>query len=162
MKLPPRDTPKSGALRAEGDTDPDDDDLDADDTDHGEGPVTVERLSNMMSWELYRFFDEDAAATLCTIALRPGEENRLIEYGLWRYDRDSDEPGATGTVELHPKAETWDDVAREDALRQIAYRYEEDLGVAQSRLVVRIDGPPDDADDEDDDHEDEDDEADDE
>jgi hypothetical protein len=93
---------------------------------------------------------------VCTIALRPGEGIRVVEYALWRARRDSLDPGTTGSVDLHPRAEAWHDAAREDALRQIVYRFEEDLGVAQDRLEIRIDGPPDDAD-EDDDSEDDDD-----
>jgi hypothetical protein len=130
------------------------------------GRVTAERLASVDAWEMYRLISEDAEAPVCTVALRPGARAVAVEYAVWRQGEDSDEPGTTGAVEWPADATQWGDEAREDVLRQVTYRYEEDLGVLQEQLAFRFAGPPegdfeeetDEDDDEDDDEESDDDE----
>lgn len=108
-----------------------------------ERSVLVERLSNVEKWEIYQLIDDDEEqeadaepgadpTSACKVALRPDYQAGQVEYGLWRGD-DAD-VADTGSVEWSPSDDGWTDVARVDALRQIVYRYEEDLGVEQGAL----------------------------
>jgi hypothetical protein len=138
--------------------------------DAGSGQVTAERLSSLGDWEMYRLLDEDALEPVCSVALRPGAVRAAVEYGVWREHEDGEEPGTTGTIEWPVEAKEWGDGGREDVLRQVVYRYEEDLGIDPSRLAFRFEGPPegdddeneegDEDDDDDEEDSDEDDEAD--
>lgn len=114
------------------------------DEDDGPGTVTVERLRDLDDWEMFRLFDEDEMVTVCTVAMRSNEKAHMVEYAIWREDegKDGDEPGSTGTVGWAEGIADWEDAAREDALRQIVYRYEEDIGVGEERLAFRLVGPP--------------------
>lgn len=94
--------------------------------------VVVERLNNVESWELYGLMDDETPETVCKVALRADDDAGRVEYGVWRAD--DEDPADTGAVELDPSTDEWDDEAREDALRQIVYRYEADLGVSQDVL----------------------------
>lgn len=119
-----------------------DEEAEGDEDDDSPGPVTAERLRDLEEWEMFRLVDEDEMVTVCTIALRPEEKGRAVEYAIWREEKDQDEPGSTGTVEWAAGSTEWDDKAREDAIRQVAYRYEEDLKVPEERLEFRLVGPP--------------------
>lgn len=105
----------------------DDDDDDADD-----GAILVRKMSSVDGWELFRVGRESGPAH-ASIALRPpaGHERR-VEVAVWR-PQDRDEPGAISTVD-RPAAGPWNDDAREDVLRQVLYRYEEDLGAPQDEV----------------------------
>lgn len=115
----------------------------AEDTDTGsvehipedyEGRALVERISNIGSWEMFRFVWEDTGRPICSIALRPYESASSIEYAVWRAI-DLEEPGTTGTVERAASEREWSEKVREDAIRQLLYRYEDDLSVAQAQLT---------------------------
>jgi hypothetical protein len=100
------------------------------------GPsVTVERLADVVDWEAYRLLGDDDVTVLCTIALRH-EDGDGVAYAVWRPA--DDEPGATGRVAALRAG--WGDLAREDAIRQIAFRYEEDLRIAPDDLAFRLEG----------------------
>ncbi|MEZ4294778.1 MAG: hypothetical protein R3B70_07355 [Polyangiaceae bacterium] len=122
----------------------DEDDEVGEDEEEGEGTVTVERLRDVGEWEMYRLIDEDDIEPLCVIALKAEDKSRAVEYAIWREKegKDTEEPGSTGSVVWDEAAGSWSDEAREDALRQIAYRYEEDIGVGEDRLEFRLVGPP--------------------
>jgi hypothetical protein len=113
-----------------------------------EEKISVERLSNLEEWELYRLVDDDTYSVLCTIGIRPRSDHRTVEYGLWREGQE--EPSATGSVESEAASDEWTDEAREEALRSVVYKHEDDLGVTQNRLVFSLSGPRDDDDDDDD------------
>lgn len=127
---------------ADEDEEDEDEEDEGDDADDDPGPVTAERLRDLEEWEMFRLVDEDEMVTVCTIALRPEEKARAVEYAIWREEKDQDEPGSTGTVEWAAGSTEWDDKAREDAIRQVVYRYEEDLKVPEERLELRLVGPP--------------------
>lgn len=116
----------------------------------GERRVIAERLSGIDDWEMYRFLDQREFEPVCTVALRPQAGAPAVEYAVWREQKDGDEPGATGSVTRRSDASSWDDTTREDVLRQVAYRYEDDLGVTQAGLSFRFEGPPDDLDEDED------------
>lgn len=98
------------------------------------GPsVTVERLADVVDWEAFRLLGDDDVTVLCTIALRPEGSGR-VGYAVWRPT--DDEPGATGVIAALDDA--WGDATREDAIRQIAFRYEEDLRIAPDDLAFRL------------------------
>ena len=123
----------------------------------GAGPsATVERLADVVDWEAFRILGDDDVTVLCTIALRPEGPGRLA-YAVWRAT--DDEPGATGVIAALDGA--WSDATREDAIRQIAFRYEEDLRIGPDDLAFRIgedEGAPAESDDSREDEDDEDDE----
>jgi hypothetical protein len=100
------------------------------------GIVSVERLSNLDGWEFYRLVEEDGRGVICTIALRCDTRLQAAEYGVWRRDRDREDPGATGAVAWESSGDGWSDAAREGVLRQIAARHEGDLKVEQGRLKL--------------------------
>ena len=156
-------------VRKESDDEDRDDDLDREgdegdgvgeaEDDDEPGQVSVERLSDVDDWEMYRLVSEDDYEVVVTLALRPREgSSNTVEYGLWRASKDSDEPGVTNAVSWETSGGAWDDEAREDVLRQVVYRYEDDLKVEQGRLVFQLNGPPEEEDDDDGDDEDEEDE----
>jgi hypothetical protein len=113
--------------------------------------ISVERLSNLEEWELYRLVDDESYSVLCTIGMRPRSDHRTVEYGLWR--EGEEEPSATGSIESAAAGDEWTDEAREEALRSVVYKHEADLDVTQNRLVFSLSGPRDDDDDDSDDDE---------
>ena len=99
-----------------------------------EGRALVERISNIGSWEMFRLVWEDTGRPICSIALHPSGSASTIEYAVWRAN-DLEEPGTTGTVQRAAQQREWGEEAREDALRQLLYRYEDDLSIAQEQLT---------------------------
>jgi hypothetical protein len=106
----------------------------------GERAATMERLSSLGEWEMYRLVDEEASRPVCSVALRAPAGTRAVEYAVWRAEVDREEPGSTGTVQRQPREGEWDDDAREDVLRQLLYRYEADLGVPHRSVEFELQG----------------------
>lgn len=108
--------------------------------------VRVERQADLGELEAFRL-DGDDDARIAMIALKPDLASGRVEFGVWRdiFDEDARtaqlDCSASGKVEL--SAREWTDATREDAIRQVVYRYEEDLGVLETDLVFFIEAAPD-------------------
>lgn len=113
------------------------------------GSVFAERLADASGFETYRFVSAEDEAPIAVVALRPRAGS--VEYALWRDGMDALDPFTTGA--LGADEGTWDDSARERALRQVAYDHEEDLRFSGDDLEVLLGEP---AEDEEEDLEDED------
>ncbi|EYF00181.1 hypothetical protein [Chondromyces apiculatus] len=131
--------------------------------------ILAERLADAAGFEMYRFVSDTDETQRATLALQPIVETRQVNYALWRAPRDVSAAGAVGAVgaagalsapedaEVDPVATgslkgrvaTWDDDAREDVLRRVVYRHEEDLGFDDEHLDVLL-GDDDEDEDEDD------------
>jgi hypothetical protein len=121
--------------------------------------ATIERLSDVDGWELYRLLHE-TGSTICTFALR-ATEARTVDYALWyaadamededeehdqpANDEELGEPRATGTL-TRTRSRAWDDQAREAALREICERYEieADAEIAEVFFAIATDSSADD------------------
>lgn len=107
--------------------------------------VRVERQANLGEFESFRL-DGDDDVRIALIALKPALATGHAEFGVWRDIFDDDahaaqlDCSASGKVEL--SAKEWTDATREDAIRQVVYRYEEDLGVLETDLVFFIEAAP--------------------
>jgi hypothetical protein len=124
-----------------------DEDLDdgEDDDDEITGIATVERLSSVEAWEMYRLVNQDTGLPIASIAVgAPRSDARVVEYAVWHVE-DVEEPGSTGSVSYvagdRGRAAEWDDDAREDVLREVLYRHEEDLGIKQDKADFRFEAP---------------------
>ncbi len=103
-----------------------------------ESLVLVERMGDVAEWEIYRLSDADRNVAVCSVALHADDVEDVVEYALW--PGDGEDIVDTGTVDCARWTSSWSDDAREDALRQIVYRYEEDLSVDQAQLVFELCG----------------------
>lgn len=129
-----------------------DDELDDDENDEKTGVATVERLSSVDTWEMYRIVDQDTSMPIALIAIRVRQDGaQVADYALWRKE-DIEEPGATGSLVREPDSEapamTWDDGERESTLRQLLYLNERDLGVEQDKIEFQLTVPEDSSDEE--------------
>jgi hypothetical protein len=121
----------------------DDDDFDKGDDldDEATGISTVERLSSVEAWEMYRVVSQDTGLRIASMALGAARNGaRAVDYAVWTA-KDVEEPSATGTVDHSIPTAGWDDRARESVIRQVLCHYEDQLGVESDKAQFRFAGP---------------------
>ncbi|MEP7122951.1 MAG: hypothetical protein ABJE95_18635 [Byssovorax sp.] len=105
------------------------------------GIATVERLSSVDVWEMFRVMNQDTGLRIASIALgTPRGGARDIAFAVWRA-RDVEEPLATGSVDHNVLGAPWDDRARESVLRQVLCHYEDELRVESDKAEFRLAAP---------------------
>ena len=97
--------------------------------------VVVQRMSNLVEWEMYRFADNASDEVVCKIVLRVDESANKVEYGIWRADEA--EPSATGRIERDREG-AWQDGERKSMLAQIAEIYEQGIPEGTRGLDFQI------------------------
>ena len=123
--------------------------------------ILAERLADAAGFEMYRFVSDTDETQRATLALQPIVETRQVNYALWRSSQGAGAAGAAGAVgaagaagalsvpddaavdpvatgSLKGRVDTWDDDAREDVLRRVVYRHEDDLGFDDEHLDVLL------------------------
>lgn len=152
--VPQREPEDIDGLDDDGDRDEDDEDDDGVADEDDTAMATVERLSNLDAWELYRFVGHGTHAVLCTVAVRADAASRSVEYAVWyppdaeleeeedqlESDDEADAPHTTGTLKVETRR-GWDDSARIDVLSAIYERHEIDAEIELEALRFELGSP---------------------